>query len=258
MKKRIISGIVMAFITIPFLILGNLPFKIFTLILGEVALYEFLQFRKKIPLVIKIISYLLVSLIILKDLLGIKIELLLIISLVIYLSLLVFINNKAKYRYEYCFYLIGLTLFIGISFNNFIIIRDKSLYLFLYLLLITITTDSFALFIGTSIGKHKLIESISPNKTIEGFIGGSIVGTIFGSIFYVLLVHDVNNIFIVVLITLFLSIIGQLGDLIKSSIKRQEGVKDFSNLIPGHGGIMDRLDSIIFVQLIYILISNII
>ena len=67
---------------------------------------------------------------------------------------------------------------------------------------------------------------------------------------------DYQNVYLVIILTLLLTIIGQLGDLIKSSIKRHEGIKDFSNLIPGHGGVLDRLDSIIFVTMTYILISG--
>ena len=105
-------------------------------------------------------------------------------------------------------------------------------------------------------GRHKLAPLISPNKTIEGLIGGTLIGTLGGVIFYVLIIKDFQNIFMLILLTLFLSIIGQLGDLVKSSIKRNAGIKDFSNLIPGHGGILDRFDSIIFISLTYIVIVN--
>ena len=126
----------------------------------------------------------------------------------------------------------------------------------IYLFLITILTDTFALFIGKSFGKHKLAPLISPNKTIEGAVGGSVVATILASLFYIFVVKDYSSIIIVIVLTFVLSLVGQLGDLIKSSIKRHAGIKDFSNLIPGHGGILDRLDSIIFVMMAYILISN--
>ena len=118
-------------------------------------------------------------------------------------------------------------------------------------------TDTFALLIGSKFGKRKLAPKISPNKTVEGLIGGVGVGTIIASIFYIFIIKDIKNILFVFILTLFLSLIGELGDLIKSTIKRYENVKDFSDLIPGHGGIMDRVDSLIFVVLMYTLIINI-
>jgi phosphatidate cytidylyltransferase len=114
-------------------------------------------------------------------------------------------------------------------------------------MLITITTDSYAYIIGRLIGKHKLLETISPNKTWEGMISGTVIGTIIPTVFYVVAVG--NNPIKMLFITLFLSILGQFGDLVFSAIKRYFGKKDFSNIMPGHGGILDRLDSIIFVML---------
>ena len=110
-------------------------------------------------------------------------------------------------------------------------------------------TDVFAYLVGKTIGKHKF-SKISPNKTIEGCIGG-----IFGSILFGLLFafcfntfFDMNFSYWVVLgIAIILSIVGQIGDFAASSIKRSVGIKDFSNLIPGHGGMLDRIDSVIFI-----------
>ena len=108
------------------------------------------------------------------------------------------------------------------------------------------------------IGKNKLAPSISPHKTIEGFIGGALMGTFVATTFYFTVIDSNISLVILILTTAFLSVIGQLGDLVFSSIKRTYGVKDFSNLIPGHGGILDRLDSIIFVILAFILVMGLI
>ena len=108
------------------------------------------------------------------------------------------------------------------------------------------------------IGKHKLLEVISPNKTWEGFIGGSLVGTFVCTVFYVTVIDPSVQLFSMTLIVLFLSIIGQLVDLFFSAIKRYYNVKDFSNIMPGHGGVLDRLDSIIFVLLTYSIFITII
>ena len=155
------------------------------------------------------------------------------------------------------FFLIGLIIFIGLVFSKIIAIRNKDLYELLYLILIAILSDTFAYIIGTRFGRHKLAPNISPNKTIEGLIGGVIIGGLFGSIFYILVIKNYSNIFFIIIITFILSLVGEFGDLIKSTIKRYEKVKDFSNLIPGHGGLMDRLDSLIFIVLIYWFLINI-
>src|SRR5699024_5073105 len=106
------------------------------------------------------------------------------------------------------------------------------------------SNDSFAYLIGKSIGKHKLFERISPNKTIEGFIGGLICTLLVG-----LLIHYITQIYTYQIwlgLALVTGIFGTFGDLIQSKLKRQAGVKDSGRVMPGHGGLLDRLDSIIF------------
>ena len=110
-------------------------------------------------------------------------------------------------------------------------------------------TDVFAYLVGKSMGKHKF-SKISPNKTIEGCIGGIIGSVVFGLLFalgFNYFFHMNFSYPIIAGISIILSVIGQLGDFAASSIKRYVGIKDFSNLIPGHGGMLDRIDSIIFI-----------
>ena len=140
-------------------------------------------------------------------------------------------------------------------FKNFVDIRYIGIYEVIYLFLISTMTDTFALFCGKLFGKHKLTK-ISPNKTVEGSIGGSIFGTILPVVFLILIGREIT--LTIVVETFLLTIVGQIGDLYFSSIKRHYGVKDFSNLIPGHGGVLDRLDSILFIMSAYIVMINII
>lgn len=110
-------------------------------------------------------------------------------------------------------------------------------------------TDIFAYIVGKWIGKHKF-SKISPNKSIEGCIGGIIgavlISLLFTSIFNTFFGMQFSYVY-TILISIVLSIVGQIGDFAASSIKRYVGIKDFSNLIPGHGGMLDRIDSVIFI-----------
>lgn len=107
--------------------------------------------------------------------------------------------------------------------------------------------DICAYVVGKSIGKHKLAPKISPNKTIEGSIGG-IVGCTIVTVLYAHFTYSIVAIDVLpaLLIGVFGAVFGQMGDLFFSMIKRQRGIKDYAKLIPGHGGILDRFDSLIF------------
>lgn len=262
MKKRIISAIIMLAITIPVLIVGKIPFEIFALILSVISIYEWhkvYKTKKQIPLFIRIISYLLVPTIIYLNIHYNDIQYLLngnyLLIVLLMLTLpIIFIHDNKKYNIEDASYTIIGTLIISVAFIGFITVRNTGLAYLIYLALITVMTDTFALVTGMLIGKHKLCKTISPKKTIEGFIGGLVMGTVIPVLMYLYIIDSNATLYILIPITILLSVIGQLGDLLFSSIKRQYDVKDYSNLIPGHGGILDRLDSLILVVMTYILI----
>ena len=114
------------------------------------------------------------------------------------------------------------------------------------------TNDTFAYIVGKSMGKHKLFERISPKKTIEGFLGGILFAVFAGYLISKLYIKaspkfSEKSILIWCIIALIVGIIGTIGDLIESKFKRIAGVKDSGKIMPGHGGILDRLDSVIFV-----------
>lgn len=109
---------------------------------------------------------------------------------------------------------------------------------------LTWANDTFAYLIGSSLGKNKLYEKISPNKTIEGAFGGLIAGVV--ASFFLSKYLPILSLTSWIIIAVIVFVFGLLGDLIESKFKREAGVKDSSNFIPGHGGFLDRLDSIIF------------
>ena len=160
-------------------------------------------------------------------------------------------------------------LYIGILFFHFGLLRQLPFEpvvigsfvleggecFFWLIMLGTWASDTFAYFVGRKFGKHKMCPSVSPNKTWEGFVGGLIISTIVSTLFYHFLVGE-ESILLLILITILLSIIGALGDLVFSSIKRHFGIKDYGNIMPGHGGVLDRLDSILFVVLAFSYLSK--
>ena len=144
------------------------------------------------------------------------------------------------------------------------------LWLMVYLFASTMITDIAAYFVGIKFGRHKLAPVISPKKSIEGAVGGSIVGTLCGTGVMIAIEqyynvaffgHDnmVVNILLIVLLTLAVTVIGQVGDLVASKFKREYGIKDYSNIFPGHGGILDRFDSILatgtFMYIVFLFIG---
>ena len=119
-----------------------------------------------------------------------------------------------------------------------------------FTLLIASVTDVACYFVGSMFGKHKLCPAISPKKTVEGAFGGVIGGTLTGIIMYFLvpLLFKIElPLWSTLVVSLVCSVVSQFGDLAASIIKRSTGIKDFGKIIPGHGGLMDRADSIMFV-----------
>lgn len=124
---------------------------------------------------------------------------------------------------------------------------DVSLVRCIFIFIIAFITDTYAYIGGSLIGRHKLT-SISPKKTIEGSLIGTLMGTLVGTVYYYNLVLGVT-LFETIVLCLVLTLLSEIGDLFFSTIKRYFEKKDYSNIIPGHGGILDRFDSVIYVSL---------
>jgi phosphatidate cytidylyltransferase len=136
------------------------------------------------------------------------------------------------------------TVYIGFMFAYILLLRflpDGFFYL-LYTLAVTWSNDSAAFFVGINFGKHKLFPRISPKKSIEGYMGGIIGGLVAAVILGIIFQRPLPPLLI---ISFFVVIAGQFGDLVESIIKRNAGVKDSGTFLPGHGGILDRLDSLL-------------
>ncbi len=257
MKQRVISALIALALIIPIIIMGGNIFNIAVYIVALIGLKEFIDIKetkKQMPLFIKIMTIVFFTLLILysfsNELLTLSMDYRLISGLFLaFLLPTILYHNKDKYSINDAFYLIGGVFFLATSMTLLIKVRESSLNTLIYLILITTITDTFAYIGGLLIGKHKLLESISPKKTWEGTIIGSVFGTFVSTVFYVIVINPDIKLAIIIGVSIFLSLIGQFGDLVFSAIKRYYGKKDFSNIMPGHGGILDRMDSIIFVLL---------
>jgi phosphatidate cytidylyltransferase len=113
-----------------------------------------------------------------------------------------------------------------------------------YVFIVVWASDSGAFFIGSAFGKRKLAPRVSPNKSVEGAVGGLVMAMVIGFVFW--LITKEGNLSVILVLSIITSFVSQIGDLFESALKRSAGVKDSGNLIPGHGGILDRFDSFLF------------
>ncbi|MEC5166017.1 phosphatidate cytidylyltransferase [Flavobacterium sp. PL11] len=191
---------------------------------------------------------------------------LLVISLVVLLKCILFlfydnietISNSSKYLYLIGYIILPFVFITKISFG----INDYNPKIIIGLFILVWTNDTFAYIVGKSIGRTKLFEKISPKKTVEGFFGGIIFAVIAGyliSKYYIKANPEFSDrsILIWTSIAIIVGIAGTIGDLTESKFKRIAGVKDSGSIMPGHGGILDRLDSVIFVAPIIFLFYQI-
>jgi len=168
------------------------------------------------------------------------------------------ISTSSKYLYLLGYIILPFIFITKISFG----VNDYNPKIIIGLFILVWTNDTFAFIVGKSIGKNKLYEKISPKKTIEGFIGGIVFSVLAGyliSKYYIKASPHFSekSIMIWTSIAIIVGIVGTIGDLIESKFKRIAGVKDSGKIMPGHGGILDRLDSVIFVAPIIFLFYKI-
>lgn len=169
-------------------------------------------------------------------------------SLVVFLLLGSTVLGK-NYSFEDAAYPIAASFYVGIGFNALLDARVAGFDKVLLALFIVWATDSGAYLVGRRYGVRRLAPHVSPNKTIEGSLGG-IASAVLVTFVFMLFDRNVaapHHMFVMLLFTVFFSIAGQFGDLVESAIKRHFGVKDSGKFIPGHGGVLDRFDSMLFV-----------
>lgn len=253
MKQRVITAVIALIIFIPILLLGGIYIDVAAGVLACVAISEVYIMRKRIivspDFVVTTIGAIALAVpnAFYNGWMADHINRLDIYYWCVILLLLWTVFSKNKFSFEDAGVSAISMAYIGTGFHYLAAIRNQgSFALLMFALLIVWITDSGAYIVGRKLGKHKLFPYISPNKTWEGSIGGTIAALIFAAI-YLQFFSIGQNIYLMLFITLFLSISGQLGDLVESAYKRFYKVKDSGKILPGHGGILDRFDSMLVV-----------
>lgn len=249
MLQRIITAIILLAITIPALLLGGMYMTIYIIIVALCSGYELVKpISSQNKAILYVVVELFLVLSVLTNLESIMINFYLVVVLVVILaSMHIFIEDFTLGESSYVFF-ISFLIAQGLKTILYIDL-EQSKNLLALLGIATYGCDTFAYFGGMTFGKNKLIERLSPNKTIEGSISGIVFGSLLAIWFgFMTNLFDNNNLLIVA--TIILTFTGQIGDLLFSSVKRLYGIKDFSNILPGHGGVLDRIDSIVFNSLV--------
>ena len=254
MKERIITGVIAGIAFILLVLIGGLPFTLVIMSLALIAMVELLKMKDIRPTsFVGIVSLLLLLSVTIPNtwlenfFIHISRGELILSILLILLALTVVMKNTITFD-DVGFILIS-SAYVGFGFHFLIETRllEQGLTLVFFILFLIWSTDSGAYFAGRSFGKRKLWPEISPKKTIEGSLGGLfcalVIGLIYHSFFIVF-----DDLLKVILMIIVVSVIGQLGDLVESALKRHYSVKDSGQILPGHGGILDRFDSLIFVM----------
>lgn len=253
--KRVISALIGFPIVVLILVFGNqIVIDVAFSLIGIICLYEFYNAFKKKDNPVSWIGYLVAILIAFIHIIPtpyVKNALqLLLPSITVILFLTVIVTEMKTTIKDMMITMLGIVYILGfIVFIPMLRGAQNGVFLVWYIIFIAWGTDMFAYFIGKKWGKHKF-SKISPNKSIEGCIAG-VVGAIIASLIYTVVLNklagfNISYIYICI-VSLALSIISQVGDFAASSIKRYTDIKDYGSLIPGHGGMLDRFDSVIFI-----------
>ncbi len=270
MKTRIISAIVALVIGIGVMVFIFTPFfPIFAAFLSVFSTYEIMNVAKvksKLVLIPALVfSAIMPNYFAYKNMLPFEIPEGAVVALYVILMMSLMLKVHKQIRFEQVAISLYASIFVPYAFSSAIMIRDvhidysgvytkaEAVYLVLFALFCAFFTDSFAYFVGRKFGKHKMAPVISPKKSVEGAVGGLVLSVAFnvaafaGVKEWILDGKTSISFDFIIVMSILLSAISMLGDLSASLLKRNFGVKDYGNIMPGHGGIMDRFDSCIFV-----------
>lgn len=243
MKTRIISGIVGIAILFLVIYLGSPVYNLAVLALTLIGLYEYNKAVENIKSgeIPYLLNYLLAIGVGLASYTGRVGDFRYLLFIYIILSFIQFvINNEVKTK-DLALSLLGGLYVVFLMSYLYVFADDFKIW---YVFLIASASDIFAYFVGRFFGKHKLAPVLSPKKTVEGLLGG-IAGAVISTMIFAK-IFDPQNLIAMGVIAPFGAIVSVFGDIFASKIKRETGIKDYGNIMPGHGGVLDRFDSILF------------
>lgn len=244
MMIKIATALILVAICVPPLFMGGIALRLLLLVIAFFASYEIASMIDQKPhwlsTILNLIAIACITLI--PDTHVAAAE-------AIWLALLFTIELiDEKITTDSVVYPFALTSLVGMALHCVISMYKNSrlgVAMLVFVLLASILCDTGAYFFGVYFGKHKMIPRVSPNKTWEGSVGGFVCGFIASLIYGLLALKNLPVSFVIVS-SIVLPIAAQIGDLSFSSVKRRFGIKDFGNFLPGHGGVLDRVDSIVF------------
>ncbi|OQO70086.1 CDP-diglyceride synthetase [Enterococcus villorum] len=256
MRQRVITAVIALALFLPIIWIGGMAIEFVAALLAVVGVYELFRMKGLTLLSFEgILSAIgAVILVLPKErwffFLPEKTSTFMLFYFIVMILLGTSVLSKNTYTIDEAGFPVIVSLYVGIGFQNFVNARTEGIAVLIFGLFIVWATDIGAYMVGRKYGKHKLSPDVSPNKTIEGALGG-IASALVVAILYFLLYPSKelfgHGMFVMLLLTILLSMVGQFGDLVESSIKRHYEVKDSGNILPGHGGILDRFDSLLFV-----------
>ena len=257
-RTRLISGILLMAITVALMVYGSYPlFWVITgvSLIGLTELFRTVGMEKTPPAAIGYLSSIVIDILILDN--GYEYLLMWLVATLM-VMMACYVIAYPKYHSEQMTMLLFGLIYVTVMLSFVFKVRFlENGILFVWLIFIGAWgSDTCAYCVGKLCGKHKLPSKLSPNKTIEGCVGGIAGAALIGFSFALIFFKDTDYWWQFAVIGGVSSVISQIGDLTASAIKRNHGIKDYSNLIPGHGGILDRFDSIIFIApVVYYLLT---
>ena len=261
MKQRLISAFFGVILLFAVMLANRFVFDIAVVIISSMAIYEVISAlnlnEHKTMTVISLLMPLVVGITSVLE----KEYIFSVAFFFIGLYLLTMLFSRKRYSFNDVAKFATISLMITLSFVHLTFVRqmNNGVICVFVIFIGSWITDSFAYFTGLAFGKHKLAPCVSPKKTIEGAIGGIVGVTVVITAYTVICANIMNmsaNIIIAVVTGILCGVLSQLGDLCASVIKRENNVKDFGHIMPGHGGVMDRFDSFLFVSpLVYYILE---